>query len=128
MAYTINGVDLGKVGSEKHKVSSNLDVQSFPFSASNETLADSYDGVKRTITVIGTITNTNQVTLMDAVKAIEDLQDGQQLSAVVYHSTAYDFITGHNGNINVKVDDFEWEFVAGIVSAVKYTLQLVESI
>jgi hypothetical protein len=128
MTNTINGLDLGIVTSEKPKWTSDLDVQTFPFNPSPATYVDSYNGVKQYIIVKGTMYEATMAAVMDRVFAVAALQDGSQVTPYIFHSDMRDQATGNDGNVNVKIEDFEVEFMAGHPNIIMYTLTLYESV
>lgn len=130
MSYTLNSVSLGEVKKESHNVKSNLDTEVYPMSGSKDMEAIDEGNVLRRITIDGHITDTKTNLMNNFVQPIDALQNGNQTS-VVYHSDIWDLTTAGdytNGNFNVKVETFEWNYEEGIEGTIEYTLVLVESI
>jgi hypothetical protein len=130
LTYTLNGVDIGQVTKENHRVGSDLDTEAYPMSESKDMEAIDAGNVLRRITIEGTVVDTKTNIMNNFVQPIDALQNGDQ-SAVVFHSDAWDLTTAGNytnGNFNVKVESFDFDIEEGMEAACKYTLVLVESI
>ena len=131
MAYTLDtNIDLGNVKRERQRKEADIDVWRMPLSDSNLALAFDFNGMLRRITVEGVYQDTSKANLMDNfIVPIETLLDGNQ-TAVVYHSDLVDESTSGNytdGNINVYLENFEWDYVAGEVLKIVYRITLVEA-
>lgn len=134
MVYTLNGVNLGSVTSENYKVTSDLNILTFPLSKSKDTEAFDYAGVKRIITITGILSDTTVKNLMETyIVPFDQLQSGDQ-ATVVFHSDLYGAATTwensdyNSGNINVKVQSFTYDYRGGSPLMVEYTLELIESV
>ena len=139
MSYYITNIDgvvldLGQIQSEQHEVDSDLDEQTYPTSGSRYTQVFDYGGVKRRITLRGTLYGSSQQALIDLILKLDALQTGDQ-NVVTYHS---DFVNASTytrpgfsytlGIFSVKVKSFVWEYVFGTVLSATYTITMFESI
>jgi hypothetical protein len=131
MAYTINSISLGNVSKENHHVTSDLDTEAYPLSGSKDMEAIDAGNVLRRITIEGRVVDTSKDNIMNNfVQPVDALHNGDQ-QAVIFHSDIWDLTTSGNytnGNFNVKVDSFDWDYEEGSECAVTYTLVLIESI
>ena len=131
MAYTLNSVNIGDVQKEHHDLNSELDTETYPMSGSKDIEAIDQGNVVREITIEGIYSDTSQANIMNNfVQPMDALQNGNQ-STVVFHSDIWDLTTSGdytNGNFNVKVKSFRWDYLKGENLKVAYTLILVESI
>ena len=128
MAYTIDGNDLGDVFKERFPPRSNLDLITFPMSASNEAFTYDYNGVSRIITIDGKKIFTTKILLWNWIATIDALQNGDQ-DVIIYHSDGWANSTTGNyttGNFNVKIDSFEARPIMSVPLAVEYTLVMFE--
>lgn len=131
ITYTLNGINIGDVQKEHPDKTSSMDTETYPMSGSKDIEAIDEGNVVREITIDGIYSDTSQANIMNNfVQPIDALQNGNQ-SAVVYHSDLWDLTTAGDytdGNFNVKVKRFSWDYVKGENLKVAYTLVLVESI
>jgi hypothetical protein len=131
-------LDLGTIHKERYFPESDLDEQTFPTSGSKQTQAYDYGGVRRHITLTGTLTATSIQALVDKALQIDALQNGDQ-GIVTFHSDLLDYSTYTepqgsvtfdytNGIVYVKVKDFDWGWDEAKPLAIIYTLTMFESI
>jgi hypothetical protein len=129
MTETLAGVDLQTVTAYRPKDNANLEKENYAFASSMQTRIYDYSGMDRTITLKGVAYFTSTASLMDDfVVKIRALQNGNQ-TAVIYHSDLEDAATTGdytNGNIYVKVNSFEFEYLPGEVTKISYTIELWE--
>lgn len=129
MTYTLNGTNLQDVQGEKHKTRSNLEQYNFPLAPTQQAFVDDYGDVLRRITITGFASFATEASLMnDFIVPLDALQNGAQ-SAVIFHSDLWDASTSgdyQDGNFYVKVDDFDWDYIAGETLRVKFTIILLE--
>jgi len=132
MAYTLNGVNLGDVETERCPTKSEMEVIGHPMRGSSETAAIDIGQVTMRITLKGVFVGATRAEAMNNfVWPIKALENGNQ-STVVFHSDAWDDTTTGDytdGNIDVKVEIFDPEIsVENGVCVIRYTLELVESV
>lgn len=131
MTYTLDGTDLGQIQNENHRVTSELDTEAYPMGESKDMEAIDAGNVLRIITIEGIKVDTSKANLMNNfIVPLDTLHNGDQL-AVVFHSDFWDLSTSGNyqdGNFNVKVKSFDWDYEHGKECAIKYMLILIESI
>ena len=127
MAYTIGGISLATVKREKHQKREEIDEFATPGLDSDSTFLFSSTGVTREIRIEGTYEGTSQADIMDSfILAIEALIDGNQLNTIVFHSDLYDTGAGQDGNFNVMLEDFTWDYTEGVVLQVVWSIVLIE--
>ncbi len=131
MSYTLNGISLGEVQSERSYLTSGFDKENYAMSSSKSMEAIDEGNTQRTITLRGRYVGSSKTAVMnDFVQPIDSLQTGDQRT-VVYHSDDWDLTTSGDytdGNFSVKVESFEVDIKIGDICFADYTLVLIESI
>jgi len=128
MSNTLNGNDLQQIQEESGGITSDLDRINYVAGTSLQADIADYQGVMNTIIIRGRAVFDTKAELANWVTAIRALQNGDQ-KTVIYHSDLEDEATSgnyQNGNFNVKVKSFDWNYKAGDVLEVNYTLVLWE--
>lgn len=129
-------IDLGTIDREEVHFGSNLDEYPLPLSDPSTLLCFDFNGVKRTITLVGLKNDTSQANLMNNfVNKIQALLNGNQ-SAIKFHSNLLDEATSgspsngfpyyNDGDVYVKVKDFKWHYLTTQSLIINYTIILVE--
>ena len=121
MAYSLGGQSLGNITRDYAKKTSGAVVLPSFYEDADKTEVIEMSGPIREFTVEGIYTATSTATLTTFIDAIEGFIDGQQDTTVSY-------VSDLRGTINVKVLDFDSDWVEGRPSAVPYTIKLVEAI
>jgi hypothetical protein len=129
MTETLAGINLQQIDSYRPKDSADLEKEKYAFNTTTQTNIYDYSGVDRAIILKGTAYFDSRADLMNNfVVPIRALMNGNQ-SPVIYHSDLEDEATTGNytaGNIYVKVNNFEFEYIRGEVTKITYTLELWE--
>ena len=129
MTEKLADIDLQQITSYRPKDSADLEKEKYAFNTTLQTQIHDYSGVDRVIMLKGVAYFSTRASLMDDfVVKIRALMNGNQ-SPVKYHSDLEDEATTGDytaGNIYVKVNSFEFEYVRGEVNAITYTLELWE--
>lgn len=121
-AYSIAGItDLGSVTDERSITEANLFVQGLPRSASSDTIVFDLFGVTRTFTLTGTFSAVENVTIPAFIAQVQALLNGQQSSR--------NFVSGTSdeGNIPVKIENFEYHKTSEEPAHIVYTLTLIHN-
>jgi hypothetical protein len=119
MAYTLNGYTLPNVQSCESNKDSQLFQMPLPGSDSSGALALDLMGASRTITIRGQKVDTEANCKTFIVTYLDAWVNGSQ-SAVVFHADISDV------NYTVYVQSVRWEYKAGEVGVVDYTITLME--
>lgn len=127
MTYSLGTVsDLKEVAKETHNKSASIDARAYPLQNSDQTQLFDFGGVVRRITINGTYIDTSQANVMtNFVDKIEAILDGDQSATITFHSDLHATGAG-SGNFNVMIESFNWNYSAGTVLAVDYTIVMVE--
>jgi hypothetical protein len=129
MTEKLADIDLQQITSYRPKDSAELEKEKYAFNTTQQTNVYDYSGTDRVIILKGKAYFSTRANLMDDfVVKIRALMNGNQ-SSVIYHSDLEDEATTGNytdGNIHVKVENFEFEHVPGEVTAITYTIELWE--
>lgn len=118
ITYTLNSINLGKVQSEKINKTSGLEIIEGIFEDSSENLISDFSAPKREITVTGIYTELDG-TLATFISNINSIIDGTQDDSVVYNSDL-------SGAINVFVMSWDYNYTAGNVEFIDYSIKLIE--
>ena len=131
ISYTLGEVNLGTVSRENHKQISDIDTNAYVFGATRDMVAIDMGNVLRKITIEGTYVDTTKANIMNNfVVLIDNFQNGDQ-GIVVFHSDLWDLSTAgvyQDGNFNIKVESFDWDYEHGKECAIRYTIVLIESL
>ena len=122
MAMTLNGYSLYYIQKLRSLVQSRPTFMATPDAGVSHVYIGDYDGAMRTFSIEGVATDA-AATLDAWIQNMEAIHTGQQ-----YQSTGYTFRLERPGgsavNVNVYVESFEWEYISGEVTQVRYSLQL----
>lgn len=115
---TLGGVNMGNVSGISFGFRSDLDVLSFPGTASSTNLVFEMGGVERTISVSGNFTGSTTAAVKTLVDALQALINASQSSSVA-------FVSDECGTIQVKIASFDvkWERPS---NRAEYSLQILE--
>jgi len=132
MTYTLDtlteGAGLGELQRERYKKGTGISPQPMPLSDSPSTYAFDIEGATATISITGRLIGTGatksaiQTDLQTKIKAFKDIADGNQDDTIDYISDMLD------ATIQVKITSFTFEYVAGDVPSVVYTVDLIEAV